>query len=47
MARDGSSGGVIRTITITSDGVSRAIYTDEQVQQHYGEINMPGDKMAV
>lgn len=46
MARDGSSGGVIRTITISKEGVSRQIFTDEQVQQHYGEMSMPGDAMT-
>ena len=46
MARDGSSGGVIRTVTISKEGVSRQMYTDEQVQQHYGEMSRPGDAMT-
>jgi len=48
MARDGSSGGIIRLITITKDGVSRRMLTTNggEVEQHYGEMGRPGDKLA-
>ena len=48
MARDGSSGGIIRLITITKEGVARRMLTVNggEVEQHYGEMGRPGDRMA-
>jgi 20S proteasome subunit beta 1 len=36
IARDGSSGGVIRTVTITKDGVKRDFLGNEQVRAALG-----------
>lgn len=38
MARDGSSGGCIRTVTINADGVARDFIPGDQVPVHYGEL---------
>ncbi|KAK9824089.1 hypothetical protein WJX72_007641 [[Myrmecia] bisecta] len=38
MARDGSSGGCIRTVVITKDGVRRDFVPGSNVPQHYGEL---------
>lgn len=46
MARDGSSGGVIRMVIVTKDGIERKMLTGAEVEQHYGEIGIIGDKMA-
>ena len=37
MARDGSSGGCIRTVTISKDGVKRTFTPGNQVPVAYGE----------
>ena len=39
MARDGSSGGCIRTVVINKDGVTRDFIPGNLVPAHYGEIS--------
>lgn len=41
MARDGSSGGCIRTVTITKNGVKRQFIPGDQVPIKYGELPSP------
>ena len=36
MARDGSSGGVIRIVNITRDGTERRMIPNDQLNQIYG-----------
>lgn len=41
MARDGSSGGCIRTVCISKDGVKRDFVPGHSVPGHYGELARP------
>ena len=41
MARDGSSGGCIRTVTITKDGVKRQFIPHNQIPPYHGELKQP------
>ena len=41
MARDGSSGGCIRTVCISKDGVQRDFVPGHSVPGHYGELPRP------
>lgn len=41
MARDGSSGGCIRTVTITAAGVKRLFIPHTQIPPYYGELKQP------
>ncbi len=42
MARDGSSGGVIRLVTIDKKGVTRKLIPGQQVPLGYDELQQPG-----
>jgi 20S proteasome subunit beta 1 len=44
MARDASSGGCIRTVTITSEGVERDFLPGSNVPSTYDEMKFPGNK---
>ena len=37
MARDGSSGGVIRTAVITEEGVQRSVFTGPEIPKFYSD----------
>jgi len=41
MARDGSSGGCIRTVSISKQGVKRDFVPGHSVPGHYGELPRP------
>lgn len=41
MARDGSSGGCIRTVAISKSGVKRDFIPGHSVPGHYGELPRP------
>ena len=41
MARDGSSGGCIRTVCISKDGVKSDFVPGHSVPGHYGELARP------
>eukprot|EP00775_Hariotina_reticulata_P008716 gene8716-8897_t len=41
MARDASSGGCVRTVTITADGVKRDFLPGNTLQSTYGELPVP------
>ena len=41
IARDGSSGGCIRTVVISREGVKRRFLPHPQVPQTYGELKQP------
>ena len=48
MARDGSSGGIIRMVTIDSKGVTRKMVTGNAIPQAHDELRAPGgDAVAV
>lgn len=41
MARDGSSGGVIRLVTVTKDGAERSLFTGKDIPQFMDELPEP------
>lgn len=41
MARDGSSGGCIRTVTINKEGISRVFVPNPEVPLTFGELPPP------
>jgi 20S proteasome subunit beta 1 len=41
MARDGSSGGCIRTVVISKDGVKRSFLPGDRVPVAFGELPAP------
>ena len=45
MARDGSSGGVVRLITISKDGAERRLVKGDEVQLYGEELKMPSNGM--
>lgn len=47
IARDGSSGGCVRTVVITKEGVKRRFLPHPQVPQTYGELPHPQPATAV
>lgn len=46
MARDASSGGCIRTVTITSSGVKRDFLPGSKVPATYGELQTPQQRVT-
>jgi 20S proteasome subunit beta 1 len=46
MARDSSSGGCIRTVTITSSGVKRDFLPGSQVPATFGELQTPQQRVT-
>eukprot|EP00884_Botryococcus_braunii_P000403 jgi/Botrbrau1/10363/Bobra.146_2s0002.1 len=47
IARDGSSGGVIRTVTISQEGVKRDFLGNEQLPRWFGELPAPGAPVPI
>ncbi len=45
MARDGSSGGVVRLITLSKDGAKRRMVKGDEVQLYGEELRMPSNGM--
>ena len=41
IARDGSSGGCVRTVVINEAGVQRQFLASPQIQQTFGELKTP------
>lgn len=46
MARDGSSGGCIRTVTITKEGVKRTFTPNDRIPTAFGELPAPQRAVA-
>lgn len=47
MARDGSSGGCIRTVSISQNGVTRDFVPGSHIPNHYGELKQPIQQAGV